>query len=299
MQVWINGQFVERDDARISIFDAGYQHAIGLFETMSAHHGRVFRGEAHVLRLVESARELLLSESLRPEPLLEAINTVVTRNNMDTARVRLSVTGGDLNLLQSQGKSAVDPTVLIVAQLPTDYPDSFFEQGVMVLIAEGRSNPFDPMAGHKTLNYWPRIQALQVAGGRRASEALWFTVSNHLEGGSVSNAFILRDEVLCTPVVRGEEQSGAIPSSVRPGITRAAVLECAESMGLETRAMMLDIEDLLGAQEVFLTNSSWGMLPVVRIEREQIGDGAVGSVTTALRERFQRLVDDETGDQTN
>lgn len=294
MQVWLNGQIIDRDTARVGVFDAGFQHAVGLFETMAARHGRVFRGGAHLDRLARSARELLLSERLRIEPLLEAVDSAIAANELDTARVRLTVTGGDLNFLQSEGRSAVDPTILIVAQPPTDYPEVFFERGVRVTIADGRDNPFHPMAGHKTLHYWPRIRALQQAAARQGGESLWFTVSNHLAGGSVSNVFLVDDDELLTPIAAGEEEPGAIPSAVLPGITRAAIIELAESRGLAVRRRMLDIEDLLAADEVFLTNSSWGVLPVVGVERETIGTGEVGAVTTALREALDALIERET-----
>ena len=87
---------------------------------------------------------------------------------MTDARVRLTITGGNLNMLQSEGKPAVDPTIAIVAQPPTRYPDHFFERGVIATIADTRLSPLDPMAGHKTLNYWPRISALQAAAAKRA-----------------------------------------------------------------------------------------------------------------------------------
>ncbi|MHC4910436.1 MAG: aminotransferase class IV, partial [Planctomycetota bacterium] len=108
----------------------------------------------------------------------------------------------------------VDPTIIITATPPTQYPDTFVTEGVTATIAEGRDNPFDLMAGHKTLNYWSRIRELQVAAQKEAGEALRFTVSNHLASGSVSNAFLVRDGVLQTPIARGEEEQGALPSSV-------------------------------------------------------------------------------------
>lgn len=294
MHVWLNGKFLPRDEATIPVFDAGFQHGVGLFETMLARNGRIFRPRAHLERLKESATELLLTERLQIDPLIEALHTTLEKNGLQDVRVRLTLTGGNLNLLQTTGRSAVDPTLLIVAQPPTEYPDAFFADGVTAMIADGRDNPFSPMAGHKTLNYWPRIRALQVANSRRASEALWFTVSNHLASGSVSNAFFVRDGVLFTPIARGEEQKGALPSCVLPGITRAAVIELAESMEVEVRKEMLDIEQLLKADEVFLTNSSWGVLPVVRIEREEIATAMPGALTMRLREKWLQLVDDET-----
>ena len=294
MKVWLNGTFIERDETKVSVFDAGFQHGVGLFETMLARNGKIFRPQAHLQRLTESARRLLLSERLRVEPLSEAVQLSLTENGLEEARVRLTLTGGDLNLLQSKGKTQADPTILIVAQPPTEYPDAFFEKGVVVMIADGRENPFDPMAGHKTLNYWARIQALQLAGAKGASEAMWFTVSNHLSSGSVSNVFLVKDDTLHTPIARGEEDPGSLASTVLPGITREAVIEVAQGMGLGTSKSMLTIEDLLGADEVFLTNSSWGVLPVVGVEREKIGAGEVGETTRRLRQGWLELVQRET-----
>jgi len=294
MQIWINGRFVERDAASVSIFDAGFQHGVGLFETMLARNGAVFRAEQHMQRLANSARALLLSERLRIEPLAEAVNLAVQRNDLAEARVRLSVTGGNLNLLQSEGRPAVDPTVVIVAQPPTQYPAHFFERGVIATIANARANPFDPFAGHKTLNYWPRIRALQDAAASRAGEALWFSVTNHLVSGCVSNVFIVKDGAIATPYARGEEESGSIGAPALPGMTRAAIIELAEAQDIEVARTMLDINRLLGADEVFLTNSSWGVLPVIGVEREKIGSGEVGPLTSRLREAWLALVEDET-----
>jgi len=294
MQIWLNGKFVTRDAALVSVFDAGLQHGIGLFETCVARNGTVFRAAAHARRLVESASALLLSDVLRIEPLAKAMQMAVEHNELDEARVRLTVTGGDLGLTAALQRRRVDPTVLIDAQPPTVYPDAFFEDGVMVTVAEGRLNPSSPMAGHKTLNYWPRIHALQHAAASKAGESLWFTVTNHLASGSVSNVFVVFDGVLATPCARGEEPIDAVGPTVLPGITRAAILELCDGMGLETRRCTLDINQLLSADEVFLTNSSWGVLPVVAVEKNTIGDGRVGEMTSRLRDAWLELVQRET-----
>ena len=289
---WINGSLVPWSEARISIFDAGVQHAIGLFETLTAREGRVVDGAAHVERLITSARELSLSDRLRADPLVEAVQLVVDRNDMTEARIRLTVTGGDLGP-QPPGadRGRVDPTIIIVAQPPTPYPEAFFERGVRVVVADGRRNPLDPMGGHKTLNYWPNIHALQVAATRQAGEALWFTVSNHLCGGSVSNIVLVKGEKLRTPIARGEEASGALRMPVLPGITRGRIMEHAPARGLAVETAMLDIEAVLEADEVFLTNSSWGVLPVVGLEAETIGSGEPGPVTRTLRDDWLRGFD--------
>ena len=135
-----------------------------------------------------------------------------------------------------------------------------------------------------------------MAAARGAGEAMWFTVSNHLASGSVSNVVLVQDDKLLTPIARDEEPEGALRAPVRPGVTRAAVLDLAGRMGLEASKRTLDIDALLGAEEVFLTNSSWGILPVTGVEHEKIGDGTVGPVTADLRAAWLELVENETGD---
>lgn len=312
--VFLNGRFVRGDGARVSAFDAGFQHGVGLFETMP---GRVIDGRAEVVgleehldRLIDSARTLGLSDSLRKHALAEAVGVAAERaysdEGIERSRIRLTITGGDLNLLptgraggggeeaddgrRTNGAGGHDPTVLIVVQPATVYPEEMFERGVPVVIADLRVNPLDPFSGHKTLNYWPRLRELQRAAAARAGEAIVFQVTNHLAGGCVSNVFLVKDGRLLTPIARGEEEAvggkGALPSPVLPGITRGRALRLAEDRGIECARRMLAIDDLLGADEVFLTNSSWGVLPVVRVEREMIGSGSVGDVTAQMRREW-------------
>ncbi len=244
-------------------------------------------------RLAASARDLMLTDSLRTDPLAEAVQETVERNGLVDARVRLTLSGGPMNRRPGKGAEA-DPTILIHAQPRTVYPDALYEQGIRVIVANGRLNPFDSHAGHKTLNYWSRLSALQDAGTKGAAEALWFTVSNHLGCGSTSNVFVVQDGTLITPPARGEEASGALPSPVLPGVTRAALLEIARENGLAVEQRLLDIDDVLGAQELMLSNSGWGLLPVIGVERESVGEGVPGSVYKMLRSGFEDLLDRET-----
>ncbi len=301
--VFLNGRFISAEEATLSAFDAGLQHGVGLFETMTARfaagEAEIPRLEEHLDRLRKSAKELGLSDALRTHALAEAVCKTVEKSKLPRSRVRLTVTGGDLNLLARKPEGAtpagevparIDPTVLIVAQPATEYPEAMFERGVPAAIADLRLNPLDPMSGHKTLNYWARLRELQAAAAKKAGEAIVFTVSNHVAGGCVSNVFVAKNGVLLTPIARGEEGGGVrtasgayLPSPVLPGVTRKAVMTLARERGFECVTRMLAIDDLLEADEVFLTNSSWGVLPVVRLEREEIGGGEVGEKTRALR----------------
>lgn len=288
--VFLNGKFLEREEARVSAFDAGFQHGVGLFETMLARldegEAAVFRLDEHLDRLTGSAKELGLSDSLRKNALAEAVRTTAEKSGLPRSRIRLTITGGDLNLLSAAGSRGTDPTVLIVAQPATEYPTEMFDRGVSVVIADARANPLNPFEGHKTLNYWWRLRSLQEAAAKRAAESVVLQVSNHLCGGCVSNLFIVRGGVLYTPIARGEEEPGAIPSPVLPGIVRSAVIDWAAEKRIGVSRQMLSVNDLMDADEVFLTNSSWGVLPVVKVEAEAVGDGVVGEVSRAMRERW-------------
>ena len=320
--VFLNGKFLPQADARVSAFDAGLQHGVGLFETMlggttSLDETWVYRLDEHLERLAQSSRELGLAENLRTQGLYDAAMEPAARAGQQRPRLRLTNTGGDLNLLQARksdeatkGRSDEGgPTVLIVAQPATAYPDAMFERGVMVCLADTRANPLNPFEGHKCLNYWWRQHELQRAGAKGAAEAIVLQVSNHLAGGCVSNVFLVKDGTLRTPLARGEEGGAhagvpgidgpdtqafagraALPSPVLPGITRRAIIELAEmrSIGIERR--MLAVDDLLAADEVFLTNSSWGVLPVAAIEAHPIGAGKPGGVTRTLRDAWLRAI---------
>lgn len=300
-------------DARVWAMDAGLQHAVGVFETMigglvrrgvegARSHGEetetwVLHLDDHIERLVNSARELGLSEDLRSSALQDAVLETVRRSGLERARIRLTVTGGDLAMLTSArtggggvsgGGTPSDPTVLIVAQPATNYPRAMLDHGVGVSLADTRANPLNAHEGHKTLNYWWRLRELQAAARKSAAEALVLSVSNHVCGGCVSNIMLVKGDELQTPIARGEERdvagkSGvAMPSPVLPGITRAWVLDKADRLGLKITKRMLSIQDVLAADEALLTNSSWGVLPVVKVEGSEIASGKPGPVTLDL-----------------
>lgn len=289
--VFLNGRWLERDGASVSAFDAGFQHGVGLFETMLAFRrdgeDEIVALDEHAERLAESARVLRLSEDLRPQGLAETALETFRRSGLDRARLRLTVTGGDLNLLEARGVSNHRPTVLCVAQPATNYPAAMFERGTLATLADARANPFEPMSGHKTLNYWWRLRELQQASAKGAGEAIVLQVSNHIAGGCVSNLVAIHGQIAMTPIARGEEREGGLPSPVLPGVTRAIALGWLEIEGLEVRRQMMTVDDLLDADELFLTNSSWGVLPVTRLEAATIGAGEPGPLTRGLIERWR------------
>lgn len=311
--VFLNGRFVDdAAQASVSALDAGLQHGVGLFETMLGVRGRaepVVLGLEHVRRLIASAQELGLSGELRESALYEAVVETFRRSGLERARVRLTVSGGDLNMLAREGvgggaQRGSDPTVLIVAQAATAYPAAMLEAGVLATIAGARANALNPFEGHKTLNYWWRLSELRIAAAKQAGEALVFDGDNRLVGGCVSNVFLVMGGELHTPQARGDDapervtdadplaaasrsgkgEPGAPPSAALPGITRQWAVHTAAGRGVLTRRRVLTVNELLAAEEVFLTNSSWGVLPVVRVEAHAVGAGVPGPITRQLIE---------------
>jgi branched-subunit amino acid aminotransferase/4-amino-4-deoxychorismate lyase len=293
MDIFLNGQFLPIEKAALRVEDAGFQHAVGLFETMAAYHGRIYRQHRHLARIAESAKQLGLAMDINVGALADALEATLKHNQIDRARVRLTMTAGPLSLLKPSAEPPL-PTLLIVCSEPTVYAPAYFEQGITVLIAPPLANPFDPLAGHKTLSYWSRLRTLRQAASLGAGEAVILNITNHLAGGAVSNIFIVKDGELFTPIARGEEIPGALPAPVLPGITRKAVIEIAEGMDFTVRREMITVEQLLDADEVFLTNSSWHVLPVSKVEKKTIGGGAAGEVTKAIRAALLEGIEEET-----
>jgi len=284
--VWLNGSLVPIGDASISAFDAGFQHGVGLFETIAARGGEPLRLAAHLDRLAESARELRLSERVRTEGLAEAVRATLAASALADARIRVTISGGDLNMLAREAGRPGDPTVLVAVQPATRYPPELFERGARISVADARLNPLDPFASHKTLNYWPRLAALQQALRQGCDEALWLSVTNHLCGGSVSSLVVVTGERVLAPLVRGEEPAGGLASPVLPGTTRAWLLEHAAAEGMTVERRPLSIDDLLGADEACLLNSSWGVMPVVAVEAAELPSKRPGPIVRAWRERW-------------
>ncbi|MGH7133905.1 MAG: aminotransferase class IV [Phycisphaerales bacterium] len=310
--IFQNGHYLSPEGAKLSALDAGIQHAVGVFTTLLAGCGSRrpepvdISAEApiegvwavdlddHLDRLVVSAMELGLAEQLNPSALAEALTQTVARSNLPRARVRLTLTGGDLNLLHRDGKPVPRmPTVLIVAQPATVYPDAMLQRGVLATLSATRPSPLDRFIGHKTLNYWWRLYELQVAAKKNAGEALVFDSAARLIGGCVSNAFIVKGDHVYTPPSSRDDAGTpgeSLPSATLPGITRQWAIHELAGRGTIVQKRHLTIDDVLSADELFLTNSSWGVLPVTQVESRKIGPGTPGSIAQELVQRWARNV---------
>jgi branched-chain amino acid aminotransferase len=283
-KVFLNNELVDIEKAGVSVTDSGLLYGAGLFETMRSRNGLVFRLQDHLDRLFLSAAALSIALPYDKPYLERAINQVLEANQLQDARLRLTLTSGPLAESEEQRKA----TLLITATEFRPYPADYYKTGALVVLCPFRQNQTDPTCGHKTTSYYPRLLGLNLAHERRAAEALWFTTDNRLAEGCVSNVFVLKNSVLHTPSVR---------TPVLPGIARKAVLQLAREQSVEVIEKDLFISDLLEADEVFLTNVIMEVLPVINVEKHTVGSGKVGPITQRLREAFSQTIERECGRQ--
>src|SRR5687767_177339 len=208
--VWLNGAFVDEGEASVSVRDTGLLHAAGVFTTMRAYKGKVFRLRNHLERLRRSSEALFVPLQYKDDVLARAVGEVLARNKLTEARLRVTVTRGMARQDPLHGLR-LEPNVFITATELEPYPDEFYRRGMtVVLIDEQKLNPYDVQAGHKTLNYFSRLAALRDANQRGGGEALWFNVHNYLQSGSISNVFLVKADILVTPPTAEDLRDPAI-----------------------------------------------------------------------------------------
>jgi branched-chain amino acid aminotransferase len=279
-KVFLNDNLIDAGEARVSVTDSGLLYGAGLFETMRSRNGVVFRLEDHLDRLSSSAHALSISYPCEKAYIRGAIDRLLQANELAEARLRLTLTNGPLAQPEEQRK----PTLLLTATAFRPYPPEYYETGVLVILCPFRQNATDPTCGHKTTCYYPRLLALDLAHRKRAAEALWFTTDNRLAEGCVSNIFLVKDSILYTP---------PLETPVLPGIARQTIRELAQQQSLDMAEKDLFIDDVLEADEIFLTNVIMEVLPVVGVEQHTVGNGKVGPITRKLREGFLQAVEQQ------
>lgn len=285
--VYLNDRVLPAGEATVSVFDAGLTHAAGLFETMRAYHGRVMRINDHLERLLASAATLDLLIPVTAAQLQHAVYEVLDANKLKEARIRLVVTPGNVPRPDQVEVVESHPTILATATKVQPHPAEQYTSGWRVCISPYKTNRLDPLSGHKTLAYLPRLMAMKDAASRRCNESLWFTTENTLAEGSVCNVFVVKEGVIRTPPVN---------TPILPGTVRKAVIEQARDACIPVEETAIDITMLLEAQEVFLTGSVLEVMPVTGIEKHVVGDGKPGAVTRRVMEMYAALVQSECGE---
>lgn len=270
-RVWLNGRLWSADEARVPVFDRGFLLGDGLFETMRAYGGRVFRLREHLERLERSAARIGLP---LPSGLGEAVCETVAANRLAEAAVRLTASRGPGPGLEPP--EPAEPTVVIAVR-PAPTPPASVRAG----IAAGRVNEHAPTAGLKRLGYLDAIVELRAARASGYDDVLFLDTAGHLTEGAYSNLFVLVGGTLHTP---------PLSCGVLPGITRATVMEIARDLGQPASEEPLDPAILASAEEAFLTSSLREIVPLVAAGGRAVGRGAVGPLTRRIQAAYATLV---------
>ena len=281
--VHLNGSLVPRSDARIAALDYGFLYGYGLFETMRAYGGRVFRLDRHLDRLGRSAERLGIAVET---PALEnAVVETIRANGLSDARLRLTVSAGEGGTVPDPG-TCEEPTVLVVAGHYQPLPDGVYQRGFRAVVSSIRRNSQSPLTGMKSLNFLESMLARREARVAGADEALLLNERGLLAEASMSNVFLVSDGALRTP---------GLSCGVLPGITREVVLELAKKNGIDTAECELTLDELRQAEEAFLTNSVMEVMPLTGVHGKPVGSGNPGPVTERVMAGYREMVRGELG----
>lgn len=277
MKVWLDGEIVDGSEARIPVIDHGLLYGDGVFEGIRVYGRRVFRLEAHMARFSIAARAVHLSLPGGIEGVRDVVLETVRAFDQDEAYVRLIATRGD-------GELGVDPTtckrprLICIVDVARIYPAEKVAAGLDLVTSSLRRPPADVLDPRvKSLNYLNNALAKLEARHRNADDALLLNAHGMVSEASVANVFVLRGDRLLTPPTT----DGALE-----GITRATVLDIARDVGLFPLEQTLGRFDLFAADEVFLTGTGAGIVPVRSLDGQPVGQGPHGQAYRKITEAF-------------
>ena len=281
MLVYLNGRFVAREQAQVSVFDHGFLYGDGIYETMRAYGGKLFLLKKHLARLKHSADAISLKPPLPLDRIGDALNESVSINKLQEAYVRLHISRGPGELGLDPALCAA-PTMVIVAKPFHEYPAAYFERGISVaIVATRRNHPLALPPAIKGTNFLNNILAKIEAIKAHAYEGIMLNWEGYVAEGTISNICMVKKGVLYTP---------HLDTGILEGVTRDLVLRLAKRNKIPVREAMLLPKDLLSADESFITNTTMEIMPVTTIDRKKVGRGMPGPVMAALRRAYQKEV---------
>ena len=281
LQIYIGGQFFDKENAKISVYDHGLLYGDGVFEGMRSYSGKVFRMQEHIDRLYESALAICLTIPISKELLIADVNKTLQINGLKDAYIRLVVTRGSGSLGLDPNRTS-DPQVIIIADSISMYPEEHYQKGLKIITAATiRNHPAALSPRVKSLNYLNNILAKMEGLQAGCVEALMLNIKGEVAECTADNVFIVKHGVLQTP----PKDAGILD-----GITRNAILELATELGIPAEEVTMTRHDLFVADECFLTGSGAEVIPVVTIDGRTIADGKVGPITIRLMAEFKKLV---------
>ena len=278
----VNGRITGERDAVVSVFDHGFLYGEGVYETLRTYNGRPFLYERHVRRLRQSARMIALDVPFTDDELAGRI-----RETMDAGAspgeetyIRVLLTRG-IGELTYDPKATPSPSLVIIVKPQVDPPDTAYTAGVNVVIVDiVRNHPRSVNPLIKSNNLMNSALAMQEALRRGAFEGVMRNYHGELTECTTANLFVVKDGDVITP---------PMDAGLLPGITRELVFEIGRDTGVEVREGTLRDDDLLGADEAFLTSTTRELVPITTVDTRPVGSGRPGPVTTRLLDAYRRF----------
>ena len=283
LQIYIDGTLYPKHDAKISVYDHGFLYGVGVFEGIRAYGGKVFRMEAHLQRLWESAQAIWLEIPISRQEMAAAIEQTLAVNEIQNGYIRVVVTRG-------VGALGIDPTpcgrpqIIVITDLISLYPAEFYRDGLEIVTASTiRNHPAAMNPRIKSLNYLNNILAKIEGFKAGCVEALMLNHKGEVAECTADNIFLVYQGRLLTP---------PIDAGILKGITRDTVIDLAQQAGIAVAEIPLTRHDVYTADECFLTGTGAEVIPVVKVDSRVIGTGKPGPIRLELLERFHRLTRD-------
>ena len=283
MQIYIDGVFYPRDEAKISVFDHGFLYGDGVFEGIRAYSGKIFRLSEHLDRLYDSAKTIDMNPAITKEEMAAAIIETCKKNNLKEAYIRPIITRGIGDVGLDPRKCSKSSVVVFAVEWGAMYGD-LYEKGLKAVSVSVRRNPADALPPNvKSLNYLNNILAKIEANYKGGDEAIFFDTNGYLAEGSGDNIFVVKNGSIITPPTLNNLR----------GITRMVALEIAADLGISVSERNMGYFDLYTADEVFVTGTAAEIGPITLIDGRVIGTGKVGPITRQLMESFKIVVQKE------
>ncbi len=283
LQIYIDGEFYPKSQAKISVYDHGFLYGDGVFEGIREYNGVVFKLKEHIDRLYRSAHAIMLQIPLTKEEMAKAVVETLRKNKMKDSYIRLVVSRGvgDLGL---DPRKCPKPTIIIITDTINIKAGNAKEVGITTMFSWVRRNPVDATTHEiKSLNYLNSVLAKIEANANGVDEAICLEASGCIAEGVGENIFIVKDGEIFTPPT----STGALA-----GITADVVAELCAKLDIDLIITNLTPFMLFTADEAFFTGTAMEMVPIREVNKRIIGDGKPGPLTKKLMAEFHKVIED-------
>jgi len=280
--IFLNGEFVSKEDAKVSVYDHGFLYGDGIFEGIRVYNGNIFKCKEHLERLYDSAKSIDLKVPYPMDEMQQHIINTIRKNELRDGYIRLVVSRGpgDLGLDPRRSRGA---NVVIIVEPLAIYPEEAYVNGLKVVSVSTRRNIPDALNPKiKSLNYLNNVLVKIQANLAGVGEALMLNAQGYVAEGSGDNIFIVKRGILYTP----PSYVGALE-----GITRGAIIEICGKIGYTVKEEPFTLHDVYVADEVFLTGTAAEVIAVREVDGRIIGEGKAGPITTRLLQEFRSIVE--------